>query len=80
MRSWIVLLIILSVLLGSCSAIAGDLTHWPATLIAVIVIVAAKVANDRFKVLAWPMEFLLASGVTMIVINLARLYMTPLPY
>lgn len=80
MKSWVVLLLILGLLLGSCSAIAGDLTHWPATSIAVLLIVLAKVVNDRLKVLAWPMEFLLASGVTMIVVNLGRLYMTPLPY
>ena len=80
MKSWVVLLIILGLLLGSCSAIAGDISHWPATAVAVGLIVAAKVANDRLKVLAWPMEFLLASGVTMIVVNLGRLYMTPLPY
>jgi hypothetical protein len=44
------------------------------------VIVSLKLWNDRAKLLAWPMEFLLAAGVSMIVINLARLYVTPLPY
>jgi hypothetical protein len=80
MKSPLVLSIILALLLGSCTVIAGDTSHWPASLTAVVVIVAMKFWNDRFKVLAWPMEFLLAAGVTMIVINLARLYMLPLPY
>ena len=77
MTSWIVLIILIGLLLGSCTAIAGDVSHWPASLIAVIVIVILKIVNDRVKLLAWPMEFLLASGVIMIVINLARLYMMP---
>ena len=68
------LLVILAFLLSSCTAMTGDVSHWPASVIAIIVIVAMKLANDRIKVLAWPMEFLLASAVTMIVINLARLY------
>jgi hypothetical protein len=78
MKSWVVLLVILGFLLGSCTAIAGDVSHWPASLLAVVAIVALKIANDRLKVLAWPMEFLLAAGVTMIVINLGRLYILPL--
>ncbi|HEX2017570.1 MAG TPA: hypothetical protein VGO17_01400 [Aurantimonas sp.] len=68
------LLVILALLLGSCTVIAGDVSHWPASLLAVAVIVALKLANDRVQVLRWPMEFLLASAVTMIVINLGRLY------
>jgi hypothetical protein len=80
MKSWVVLLIILGFLLGSCTVIAGDVSHWPASLIAVAAIVALKLGNDRFKLLAWPMEFLLAAGVTMIVINLTRLAFLPLTY
>ncbi|MFB2551874.1 hypothetical protein [Ensifer soli] len=80
MKSQFVLLIIIAFLLGSCTVIAGDTSHWPASLTAVIVIVAFKLWNDRARLLAWPMEFLLAAGVTMIVINLGRLYMLPLPY
>jgi hypothetical protein len=68
------LLVILALLLGSCTVIAGDVSHWPTSLLAVAVIVALKLANDRVQVLRWPMEFLLASAVTMIVINLGRLY------
>jgi Na+-transporting NADH:ubiquinone oxidoreductase subunit NqrE len=79
MRNALVLLIILAFLLGSCTMIAGDLSHWPASLIAIGVIVVMKIANDRFRVVGWPMEFLLASAVTMIVINLTRLYFLPLP-
>lgn len=74
MRHTIGLLVILAFLLSSCTAMTGDVSHWPASLVAVIVIVVMKIANDRAKILAWPMEFLLASAVTMIVINLARLY------
>lgn len=79
MKSWMVLLGILAFLLSSCTLMAGDVSHWPASLIAVVLIVLAKLVNDRAKVLAWPMEFLLAAGVTMIVINLARLAIIPLP-
>ncbi len=80
MKSWIVLCVILLFLLSSCTAIAGDTSHWPASLIAVFVILVVKIANDKMKILAWPMEFLLASGVIMILINLANLYLQPLPY
>lgn len=79
MKSWIVLAFILTFLLSSCTAMAGDFQHWPASLTAVVLIILAKLANDRFKVLAWPMEFLLAAGVTMIVVNLVRLALIPLP-
>lgn len=79
MRRWTGLLIILAFLLGSCTTMAGNVQHWPASLVAVAVIVAMKIANDRYKVLNWPLEFLLASGVVLIVINLARLYMLPIP-
>ncbi|MBD9454972.1 MULTISPECIES: hypothetical protein [unclassified Rhizobium] len=80
MKSPFVLFIIMALLLGSCSVIAGGVSHWPASLVAVVVIIAMKLWNDRVKILAWPMEFLLAAGVTMIVINLARLYMLPMAY
>ena len=80
MKSWLALLFMLLLLLSACSAIAGNLSHWPASAVAVFIIVFCKLANDRFQILAWPMEFLLASGVIMIVINLARLYLIPLPY
>lgn len=66
--------IIVGLLLGSCTVMAGDVSHWPASLIAVALIIVLKIANDRLQVLRWPMEFLLASAVTMIVVNLARLY------
>jgi membrane protein YdbS with pleckstrin-like domain len=73
-----VLLGILTFLLSSCTFLAGGVSHWPASLVAVLLIVSAKLANDRFKVLAWPMEFLLAAGVTMIVVNLVRLAVIPM--
>ena len=78
MKSNFVLLLIIGLLLGSCTAIAGDASHWPASLTAVIIIIAFKLWNDRARLLAWPMEFLLAAGVTMIVINLGRLYFLPI--
>jgi hypothetical protein len=80
MRSWIILLGILAFQMGSCTAIAGGLEPWPAVLVAVVLIVALKLWNDRSKLLGFPMEFLLFSTVIMIVVNLARLYVVPLPY
>lgn len=80
MRSWIILLGILAFQLGSCAAIAGGIEPWPAVLVAVVLIVALKLWNDRSKLLGFPMEFLLFSTVIMIVVNLARLYVVPLPY
>lgn len=80
MRSWIVLLIILGGLTTGCTALTGDFSHWPSTVAAIAFLVPVKWLNDRYQVLAWPMEFLLASGVTMIVFSLIRLYFTPLPY
>ncbi|WEX08986.1 hypothetical protein [Chelativorans sp. AA-79] len=74
MKNTIGLLVILALLLGSCTVMTGNLSHWPATAAAAAVIVLMKIVNDRVKILRWPMEFLLASAVTMIVINLARLY------
>jgi len=74
MRDNIILLVILAFLLGSCTVMAGNVSHWPASLVAVVAIVAGKILNDRFKILKWPMEFLLAAAVTMIIINLVRLY------
>jgi hypothetical protein len=80
MKSWVILLVILAFQLGSCTAMAGGTEPWPAVLVAVVLIVALKVWNDRSKVLGFPMEFLLISTVLMIVVNLARLYVIPLPY
>ena len=80
MKSWIILLLIFAFQIGSCSAMAGGTEPWPAVLIALTLIVALKVWNDRSKVLGFPMEFLLFSTVIMIVVNLARLYILPLPY
>jgi UDP-N-acetylmuramyl pentapeptide phosphotransferase/UDP-N-acetylglucosamine-1-phosphate transferase len=68
------LFVIIAFLLGSCSVMTGDASHWPASALAVVLIVLMKFVNDRVRILRWPMEFLLASAVTMIVVNLARLY------
>lgn len=80
MKSWVILLVILAFLLGSCSIMAGGTEPWPAALVATLLIVALKVWNDRARVLGFPMEFLLFAAVIMIVVNLARLYFTPLPF
>jgi hypothetical protein len=80
MSSWLIAALIFLSLLGGCSVMAGDFDHWPASLLAVAVLVAVKVANDRVNVLSWPMEFFLVAGVTMILFNLVRLYFVPLPY
>ena len=80
MRNTIVLLVILAFLLGSCTAMAGNLDHWPAMLVAVVLIVGLKLWNDRARVLGFPMEFLLFATVIMIVSNLTRLYVVPLPF
>lgn len=80
MKSWVILLVILAFLLGSCTAMAGSIEPWPAILIATILIVGLKVWNDRSKILGFPMEFLLFATVIMIVVNLVRLYLIPLPF
>jgi uncharacterized membrane protein YhhN len=77
MKNAIGLLVIILFLLGSCTVMAGDVSHGPVLLVAVVVIVAMKFANDRLRILNWPMEFLLAATVVMIVINLTRLYFLP---
>jgi len=74
--SWIVLFVIALALLSGCTAMAGDVEHWPASLSAVIVMVVGKIANDRFHVVKWPMEFLFWSAMTLIFFNLFQLYWT----
>jgi hypothetical protein len=78
-NSWFVLGAILLVLFGGCTAIAGNLDHWPASIPAVAALVVLKILNDRFKFVKWPMEFVLLSGVVLILFNLVRLYFLPLP-
>ncbi|WP_207481891.1 hypothetical protein [Arenibaculum pallidiluteum] len=75
MKNAAVLILIVLFLLGSCTAMAGDFSHWPASLPAVLLICVMKIANDRWRILRWPMEFLLGSAVTMIVVSLAWLYL-----
>lgn len=78
--SGIVTAVIFILLLSGCSAMAGSFDHWPASLLAVAVLIPVKIVNDRVKVLNWPMEFVLVAAVTMIVFNLVRLYFTELPF
>jgi hypothetical protein len=74
--SWIVLFALMFVLLGSCTAMAGNFDHWPASLSAVAAMLVGKVANDRFHVVKWPMEFVFWSAITMVFFNLLYLYWT----
>ena len=80
MSSWLIAALIFLALLGGCTVMAGNVEHWPASLLAVAVLIPVKLINDRIKVLSWPMEFILVAGVTMILFNLVRLYFVPLPY
>lgn len=72
--SWYVFAGLALFLLGGCSVIAGDFNHWPASIIAVAGMVGAKLVNDKYKVVGWPMEFLFLSAILMIVANLTQLY------
>ncbi len=72
--SWILLVAICIVLLGSCSLMAGDFEQWPASVPALGVMIAGKFANDRFKLVKWPMEFILWSAIVLIFFNLVYLY------
>lgn len=72
--NWLLLLAMMAALGGSCTLMAGDLSHWPATLPALLTILAAKLANDRLRLLKWPMEFLFWAAILLIVFNLVRLY------
>lgn len=74
--SWIILFGLMLFLLGSCTAMAGNVDHWPASLSAVAAMLAGKVANDRFHIVKWPMEFVFWSAITMVFFNLLYLYWT----
>lgn len=77
-RSWVGLSVICAVLLGGCTAIAGDLAHWPGSLAAVALMLAGKPLNDRWQLLKWPMEFAFWSAVLMIFSSLVWLHFKPL--
>ena len=76
-KSWIVLALIMLLLLSGCSALAGDFQHYPASLPAAGLMIAGKALNDRYRVVRWPMEFVLWSAVTLIGLNLAYLSIKP---
>ncbi|MEJ8845584.1 hypothetical protein [Variovorax rhizosphaerae] len=78
MRSWAVLAIVCAVLLGGCTALAGDVAHWPGSLPAIALMVLGKAANDRVKLLKWPMEFAFWSAILLIFCNLVYLHFKPL--
>lgn len=76
-HSWLVLAILCAVLLGGCTAIAGDLSHWPGSLSAVALILMAKPLNERWQFLKWPMEFAFWAAVAMILCSLVWLHFKP---
>lgn len=76
--SWVLLGAICLVLLGSCTVMAGDTAHWPASLPALLVMFFGKALNDRYHIVKWPMEFILWSAMTLIFFNLVYLYFKPL--
>lgn len=76
-RSWLVLGLIVLALMGGCTAMAGDLEHWPASLPALGVMLVGKALNDRYRVMKWPMEFILWSAVILILFNLVHLHFKP---
>lgn len=73
--NWLILLAIMAGLATGCSLMAGDLSHWPATLPALLAILVAKLVNDRIRLLKWPMEFLFWAAMLLILFNLVRLYL-----
>ncbi|MEJ8858944.1 hypothetical protein WKW79_30540 [Variovorax robiniae] len=78
MRSWALLAIVCAVLLGGCTALAGDVAHWPGSLPAIALMVLGKAVNDRVKLLKWPMEFAFWSAILLIFCNLVYLHFKPL--
>ena len=77
-HSWIVLATLCAVLLGGCSALAGGVDHWPGSAAALALIVAGKAANDRARLLKWPMEFAFWSAIVLVACNLTYLHFKPL--
>lgn len=78
LRSWGVLALLCAVLLGGCTALAGDVAHWPGSLPAMVLVVLGKAVNDRVKLLKWPMEFAFWSAILLILCNLVYLHFKPL--
>ncbi len=75
--SWFLLLVVILFLFGGCTALAGDLSPWPPFLIWVAVVVPLKALNDRFRKVAWPIEYIFWSVILLIAINLVWLRYTP---
>jgi uncharacterized protein (DUF983 family) len=73
-RSWVVLSLVMLTMVGSCSAMAGDLQHYPATLPAIAIMIIGKLLNDRYKFVKWPMEFIFWSAMLLIFANLIFLH------
>lgn len=76
--SWATLALLCAVLLGGCSALAGGFDHWPGSAPALALIVVAKGANDRLRLLKWPMEFAFWAAILLIVCSLVWLHFKPL--
>lgn len=76
-RSWILLSLIMLVLMGSCTAMAGDFEHYPASVPVLAGMIAGKILNDRYRIVKWPMEFFVWSAVALIFFNLVYLHFKP---
>ena len=73
-RSWTFVALVMLALVGGCSAMAGDLQHYPATVPALGLMVAGKVATERFKFIKSPMEFIFWAAMVLIFANLIYLH------
>jgi hypothetical protein len=78
LRSWGVLAALYLLLAGACGAMAGGPQQWPSSLVAGVVMVAAKLVNDRHHLLKWPMEFVFWSAIFFVALDLTMLHFQPL--
>ncbi len=76
-KSWILLFVVVLCLFGGCTALAGDMSTWPPFLVWVAIVVPLKALNDRFRKVAWPIEYIFWSAILLITINLIWLRYTP---
>lgn len=76
--TWVTLGIIFAVLFTGCSAMAGGVENYPASLAALALFVVGKTINDRTGTLKWPMEFAFWAAILFIACNLIYLHYKPL--
>ncbi len=69
---WLVLGIIILVLFGGCTLLAGRVNgEWtPSFLIWVGLLIPLKLLNDRFQKMKWPMEFVMWAIILLVAVNL----------